>query len=910
MRRYIHLLVLLALSVKAPAAVKMVDPDPVPDASLISSDALQDAVRAGLASAAQFLVDQATTNQDHLVTHPYRRKQLVGYGRTETYEVRYKMVTRERPVYKYEYEEEEYEEFVVQGGTSTSSRKMKKVKRVRRKVVGKKQVGTQKYQVKVGDPNGDIVETHARHLDPIYEGAPDIWPRDFLGVNAMALYALLRCGISPTTDEVRKLAEAMFDHVDWYGIPDMTWDVAWLCAAYANLPEDAFPGESARKKFRKQRELLATKLLEGQVTDGPGRGLWGPVCINTKLLSAMIAYEDTLNKELVQREERLKKQPNVRSRKEKVAEAKQAIEDFIKEYRGVARQGLRLKQVTSSFAAAPNDWTPQLIVQGLPYDIYSQVVVDMESTSVALYAVRELNRHGFMPKKTIRPEALKGKSIAPPQIVSAILARSAAAVAAAQQKDGSWHEKNVHQPIKYFDPIGWPQLLPEKLFQLQSHANPMTSAQAYGVLTDAGAAVGLQKMLGRYGRNAAAGTERVRTQAEDYLVNKIGNTPPVGRNLSPFDYMFKLNRIHRSYGGPEEDRRDLWMRTAHRLLHLQDSDGAWGHLPIKKAAGSSGVWAWRFADQKHNHDVAQEKKAKKDRKPYQFKDYRDRRIPHRAHYTHHYRWLDSRIVSTVYAMLHLLEGVRPPVAAYLKEGPGDKAPLALTKTIQAMSKREKQDLTFLRITPQTSGRELRGMPLLVIDGSAKLISKDSQEALRYYLEHGGMVFVQVDPNKGTGLGQKLQAMLGGAKGKSVPADSEIFEGFRGQKPKLEGYYNSRGGLQVMLATMSDKNQLAGSIQVIYKLIQHRLPSDYFDLAFPAPMREDHAIERVNAMHRLDGTIEDALYKRAAKEARAKAIAEGKKPPPAPAKRPTQKDPDALPEPATMQEEELREDEQW
>jgi hypothetical protein len=173
-----------------------------------------------------------------------------------------------------------------------------------------------------------------------------------------------------------------------------------------------------------------------------------------------------------------------------------------------------------------------------------------------------------------------------------------------------------------------------------------------------------------------------------------------------------------------------------------------------------------------------------------------------------------------------------------------------------------------------------------------------------------MVFVQVDPNKGTGLGQKLQAMLGGAKGKSVPADSEIFEGFRGQKPKLEGYYNSRGGLQVMLATMSDKNQLAGSIQVIYKLIQHRLPSDYFDLAFPAPMREDHAIERVNAMHRLDGTIEDALYKRAAKEARAKAIAEGKKPPPAPAKRPTQKDPDALPEPATMQEEELREDEQW
>jgi hypothetical protein len=430
----------------------------------------------------------------------------------------------------------------------------------------------------------------------------------------------------------------------------------------------------------------------------------------------------------------------------------------------------------------------------------------------------------------------------------------------------------------------------------------MTTAQAYGALTDAGSAVGIQKLLGRFARNVSAGSRQVRKEAEGYLSNKISNTPPVGRELSPYDYVFRLNSAHRAYGGPEEDRRDLYTRMAHRLLHLQDSDGAWS-AGKRKASSPSSVWAWHYERLKRTHDQAQAKLPAKARKPYIYKNYRDPRNHRRVHHVGHHEWVDTRIVSTAYAMLYLLEGVRPPVAAYLKEGAKDRPPSVLTKTIDAMSRREGLYMTYRQVTPEVSGRELAGTPLIVLNGNSTLLSAKSRAALQEYLARGGMAFVQVDPKLGTGLGQKLESMVRGGESRSVPADSEIFASFKGQKPSMDGIYNGKGELKALIAKISSLAQLSGSVQVVYHLIKSRLPPDFFESSFPAPMVGDHAVARVQAMQRLDGEVMGAVFK-------AEADAQQSKPGAKKTVKTAAKDDDALPEPAVQEEEALKEDEMW
>lgn len=61
-------------------------------------------------------------------------------------------------------------------------------------------------------------------------------------------------------------------------MPDTTWDLAWLTAAFATMPTN---------RFGTATEMLASKLMDGQILDGTARGLWGPTCINTPLLADM-----------------------------------------------------------------------------------------------------------------------------------------------------------------------------------------------------------------------------------------------------------------------------------------------------------------------------------------------------------------------------------------------------------------------------------------------------------------------------------------------------------------------------------------------------------------------------------------------------------------------------------------------
>ena len=97
-------------------------------------------------------------------------------------------------------------------------------------------------------------------------GGPNMMPRGWFAVNAMGLSALHKAGFGKRRD-VEVFALNLMWICDRVGIPDNTYDLAWLVIAYSQLPQDSYGAFTQR----------IIKLLDGQSPGrkGQGSGLWG-----------------------------------------------------------------------------------------------------------------------------------------------------------------------------------------------------------------------------------------------------------------------------------------------------------------------------------------------------------------------------------------------------------------------------------------------------------------------------------------------------------------------------------------------------------------------------------------------------------------------------------------------------------
>lgn len=161
---------------------------------------LDQEVRSSLAGAVEFFKKRAKEDEQSWVVPPTRTRKVVDH---EVVTHRYREVTREIPVYKYEYETYEVVQKVRVGDSSAAVDTYRKVKK--RRVVSRKQVGVKKVKRLEKDPNGSITREH--RIPKYGPGGPDVWARYALGDNALALYALRRAGVqasrrtmSPSTD--------------------------------------------------------------------------------------------------------------------------------------------------------------------------------------------------------------------------------------------------------------------------------------------------------------------------------------------------------------------------------------------------------------------------------------------------------------------------------------------------------------------------------------------------------------------------------------------------------------------------------------------------------------------------------------------------------------------------------------
>lgn len=754
-------------------------PQPPPPIDKIDVNALQSAIKAALNCGANYLMRMEETNSVGFFYPPTILSNVVSYKDTKIIEEYYRIEKVEVPIYKPIYES--YETFAVGGGDSAAGAKaMKKV--TKNRVIGQEKIGSTNVERVVLDDKGPLVRKRTIYLDPVYE-VNTYWTDGFWGMNGMSLYILIKCGYWDKTNLVADVAKNMAIVLDYSGLPDMTFDVAWLAAAFTIVPD---------KRYEKLRDRLINKLLDGQVVEGPARGLWGPVCIRGETLAAMIAYEQSLGRALAKAKEKLKaandqaldrgsgkgksrEKSGVRSREDTVSDAEGMLKDFQRSYLHYAQQGTRFENVTDTFVL--EDKTTML---GLPYYIYNQTLADMESTALALFAIREAADNKCLPDTIAKPTGAQSKTLIAQEKTSAVLARAAAAIAALQKKDGTWDESNIHQPLTAFLSLGLPPLETTKTFQLNSPTTMVSVVQAYSAFLDIGGVVGQDKIAGKYKSVLDNGAQAALNSLQTFA-DKPSMKNNAGRLTPPYDLYAKAAPIRQTPAG--SDRRDLLLRLTFFLVNQQRDDGSWRN-PVSVGLSSSLVAFWDET-QRQAHEKRMGKLPPEKRVPFH-------NMTYRGHYRSTLRLINGPFLSTAHAMLYLLGEVREPVFGYFSAAGETATPPLVPAALDVLSREKGIPLTSIRVTPQTPMGIVMRVPVIFISSA---ITPDDKITILLSRYSGGMGFLIIEKpaTADADWENKWATIIGASRAGSVPESVSFLQGLP-FKPDMRGLYDSVGQL--------------------------------------------------------------------------------------------------------------------
>lgn len=515
--------------------------------ALLRQAELQAAVAAGLA----YLKEQAEADDDAWVFPPRRQTTVTGHREVE---VRYRREMVEQPVY--EYEEYEVYQNVRQGDSVDAVTVRQKVKR-RRPV---KKIGTREVERLVRDPNGTIVRTERRAIRA--PGGPDFWQGNKFGHNALSIYVRARLGATAEDPTVERAAEQLHAIFNTFGLPDLTWDLAWLTAAFSLLDG---------RDYQDMARRAAAKLADGQIRDGQAAGFWGPVSINRQLLAETMALHSQLSTEYLTAKEQAEKRG--RRTDEAAAEAAlTALQEFNAGMSRITMLGQNPRQVLGSVQLS-DDAHPSITVTAFPEYIYNQISADIESTAVALFALRVAATHGTLPQETVSPVGPNNRPLVRPEPIVTILNRAAQAIERAQQPNGAWHECNMHQPVTFFDRQTTLAGIPvnrRSFPALHSDINLASVARGYGALIQTGHMLGFDRM-GAYSRNFVAGDQVLRSAFQEVAAQAF--TDHVGGQVPPYDaFVFLAELPPIPY---EEPPPDIHGPALNYVLENQAENGSW-----------------------------------------------------------------------------------------------------------------------------------------------------------------------------------------------------------------------------------------------------------------------------------------------------------------------------------------------
>ncbi|OGV62120.1 MAG: hypothetical protein A2498_07860 [Lentisphaerae bacterium RIFOXYC12_FULL_60_16] len=869
-RRLIHMVIGCAcLLVVSPGAtsqevvvMRRDAPAPVPQAQDIDTLLLIEACRGALANSVEYLLNRCQTNYMTFALPPVTQRPVVGYEERTTYEVRYRSETVQVPIFKnieedYDAYFEEYETFDMGGGSSTQARSISKVKARRpvalvngkppqgrniikvpsKRVVGREQVGTRDEERLKADPNGPIVKTYERVGKPIYGEGNDIFQPGNLGANALVYTALRKCGVPenhPVLDNMMREFERLLND---YGIPDDTWNIAWLAAAFCNNSEE---------RYKLYRDHLVSRLIDGQVKEGPGRGFWGPVCINTELIPVMLTYEQELNKQRQASKKAAAESGKDREKLRKQAEeAENLMEEYVLFYRWVTQQGLRFpprEDITARTNVRKREGINPISVPGLAYPYFNQALADMDNTFYAMFAIREAADHGYLLKDSLRWMMSRNRPVAPPEESDAILARMAAALQARQKPNGQWDECNTHQPITAFQALGLPDLMPQAMLQLQAPVTHLSTVQGYASLLNAGRVVGMAKLMGRFGTVASAAANAQQESARSYLDGQAA-----GRMFEPYDFFLALTGLHRHQGSEAESRRDLWLRLAYRLVMIQNPNGTWGKENENVAIHSSSWKEFRIKSAEVVHLKQQENLAPDKRTPFDGDAWWKR-----------YAWgdgysaLSRPVINTAMSILFLADGVRLPVSGYVpKAGQQTPPPVLFSRVLTTLKSKDGVEPTYLAVNPEVQAHHLVGLPTVFLTPDADLTSPAVHRALKGYCDHGGTLVAEVPTSdQVSGMQTKILNLVEGGRVGPVPAEVPFLAQFQGAKPRLNGIFNGKGRLTAVILPL-DVVKPVDAIQTAYWIVKQNVVDGFFDVDYAWKCEDkEGSLMRIRAVSQL------------------------------------------------------------
>jgi hypothetical protein len=407
------------------------------------------ATRMALAQGVITLKKFAQEDPQGWIIPPIQKVTLTGY---KDVPLKYRLIERDVPIY-------EYTDLVVL--TPGPSPGDPPVRRIVQQPT--KQIGTRKETHIRYDPTGPLERIYKQ---PIYEHVGDTsWSYSLIGDSAMALTALRAAGLPENDPVVTHMVENILLYLDTYGPPDQTWNLAWLAVAMAQT-DDSIASDWTEK--------LASRLLDGQITDGAARGLWGPMCFHPRLISVLISDYLASDAEVSRMQAKQKERPT-KANQVLLSQAEGA-RNRLKKYADTWSH-LGLKFATAEFPLIWEDMmTEKVQFAGATDFFYNQRSADMESTWVALHALSVCAEMKRLPKVSLRtpmPAAYdatrkigatvtgpKGSSAGsqlnettvPPEASMAVLARAANALGGCCQRKVAGTNATSTSPSKISTP--------------------------------------------------------------------------------------------------------------------------------------------------------------------------------------------------------------------------------------------------------------------------------------------------------------------------------------------------------------------------------------------------------------------------------------------------------------------------
>lgn len=507
--------------------------------------------------AAGFLLSRLG-EEEMWVLPPQRTRRVVDRRQVE---VRYREVEVEVPVYA-----RETREVVVQR-RADSSGAVAGLERRTIEVRGE-QIGTRRETRLVRDPDGPIVRRENRNI--MGPGGPDVWRTGQFGQNAKIAVALLRSQHPEAETAVAPMLDFFQQLITQNGMPDLTVDLAWISILFA---------ESGNTVYQDQVPALLARLLAGQIREGPALGLWGPVATNPEILAGIYRRFWEASQQVQSLVERFGEEPTSPANRRQLSEATLAVEQA----RAALDQATWTHRTPDGhrghFGLTDPITFEEIQVRRAPEYLFNQISADLESTMLALYAIRIGRDRGLLPAQLPELPPLPGprrgitgpaRSLPGPR---QMLMDAAQAVARAGSPAGAFSEMNLHQPVRGFDDMAFFEGVPlpanVRFPELPSPVTLTATAQAYAAMVQVGRVLGMANL-----RAQAPGMVRAKTLLDAQFDRALEENSPL---LGTQGFGVLNLGLALLDPGPEipTAQRPLRRELAEHLLTLQQENGSW-----------------------------------------------------------------------------------------------------------------------------------------------------------------------------------------------------------------------------------------------------------------------------------------------------------------------------------------------